>query len=208
MRLESVKLAMMALFLAMGAHPASAQGGVSDGPAFVKAVRERDGSKVGEMLRARPPVVNARDDQGETALIVAVSQRDGDFTRYLLSQGADPTLAARNGDTALIRAARIGYVDAADDLLDLRVPVDTANRMGETALIIAVQSRQTQMVKLLLNAGANPDKTDNAAGLSARDYAKRDTRTRDILTLIEGATKKPPVKKFIPPKDAGDFTIK
>jgi ankyrin repeat protein len=195
-------------FLALAAKPASAQGGVSDGHAFVKAVRDRDGSKVGEMLRSRPAVVNARDDKGETGLMVAISQRDVDFTTYLLSQGADPTLVARNGDTALIMAARIGYADAAKYLLDLRAPVDAANRMGETALIVAVQQRQAQVVKLLLAAGANPDKTDNAAGLSARDYAKRDTRSREILALIEGSTKKPPAKTFTPPKDAGDFTIK
>jgi hypothetical protein len=42
---------------------------------------------------------------------------------------------------------------------------------------------------MLLEAGANPDKTDHAAGYSARDYAQRDPRARDILKLIE--TKKP-----------------
>jgi len=56
--------------------------------------------------------------------------------------------------------------------------------MGETALIIAVQQRDATMVRLLLNAGANPDKPDSAAGYSARDYATRDTRDREILKLI------------------------
>ena len=207
MRMKVVNLAM-ALLLSAAAQPVLAQGNVSDGHAFVKAVRDRDGNKVGEMLRARPGVVNARDDKGETGLMAAISQRDQDFTAYLLSQGADPSLVARNGDTALIKAARIGYADAAHYLLDLRAPVDASNRMGETALIVAVQQRQAAVVKLLLAAGANPDKTDNAAGLSAREYAKRDTRSREILALIEGATKKPPAKTFVPPKDAADFTIK
>jgi len=207
MRMKVVNLAM-ALLLSAAAQPVLAQGSVSDGHAFVKAVRDRDGNKVGEMLRARPGVVNARDDKGETGLMAAISQRDQDFTAYLLSQGADPSLVARNGDTALIKAARIGYADAAHYLLDLRAPVDASNRMGETALIVAVQQRQAAVVKLLLAAGAKPDKTDNAAGLSAREYAKRDTRSREILALIEGATKKPPAKTFVPPKDAADFTIK
>ena len=56
--------------------------------------------------------------------------------------------------------------------------VDGANRMGETPLIVAVQQRQTPIVRRLLAAGANPDKTDNAAGYSARDYAQRDNRAR------------------------------
>jgi ankyrin repeat protein len=61
--------------------------------------------------------------------------------------------------------------------------------MGETPLITAVVQRQTPIVKMLLAAGANPDKTDTAAGYSARDYAQRDNRARDILQLIEA--KKP-----------------
>ena len=61
--------------------------------------------------------------------------------------------------------------------------------MGETALIVAVQQRQVPIVKLLLAAGADPDQADSAAGYSARDYAKRDNRSREILKLIEA--KKP-----------------
>ena len=54
--------------------------------------------------------------------------------------------------------------------------------MGETPLIVAVQQRQPPIVKLLLAAGADPDKTDSAAGYSARDYAKRDSRAREICS--------------------------
>ena len=75
--------------------------------------------------------------------------------------------------------------------------VDVANRKGETALIAAVQSRQSGIVRKLLEAGANPDKADFAAGYSARDYAKRDTRNRDLLKLIE--TVKPSSKSIFGP---------
>ena len=63
--------------------------------------------------------------------------------------------------------------------------------MGETSLIVAVQQRQALAVKRLLAAGANPDKTDSAAGYSARDYAERDSRSRQILQLIEAKKPKP-----------------
>ena len=56
-----------------------------------------------------------------------------------------------------------------------------------TALIIAVQNRNTRLVRRLLQSGANPDKADHAAGYSARDYAKRDNRVRELLRLIETA---------------------
>ena len=93
----------------------------------------------------------------------------------------------RDGETPLIAAARIGYMGALGDLLRLKAKVDAANRMGETALIVAVQNRHPDIVKVLLALGADPDKSDSAAGYSARDYAKRDTRSRDILKLIEAA---------------------
>jgi ankyrin repeat protein len=57
--------------------------------------------------------------------------------------------------------------------------------MGETPLIVAVQRREVPIIKMLLRAGADPDKTDTAAGYSARDYAKRDSRNPEILALIE-----------------------
>ena len=63
--------------------------------------------------------------------------------------------------------------------------------MGETALILAVQQHQIAIARALLAAGANPDKTDNAAGYSARDYARRDNRARDILKMIEATKPKP-----------------
>jgi hypothetical protein len=50
-----------------------------------------------------------------------------------------------------------------------------------------VQQRQLPAVKLLLAKGADADKRDTAAGYSAREYAKRDTRNRELLQAIEVA---------------------
>jgi ankyrin repeat protein len=168
---------------------AAAQG-LTDAERFVTAVRERDGGKAMEILSARgPTILNARDDKGDTALVLAMARRDEDWALFLLQQGADPDTAARNGDTPLIAAARVGYSGGASALISRKAKVNLANRMGETPLIVAVQQRHLPIVRLLLAAGADPDEADTAAGYSARDYAKRDTRSRDILKLIE--TSKP-----------------
>jgi len=178
--------------LGLAATSAAAQDAFGfDGDKFVAAVRERDGNKAIELLRDRPTVINARDGKGETGLIVAISGRDPDWTAYLINEGADTNFAARNGDTPLIAAARAGFEDAAHWLIARGAKVDAANRMGETALILAVQQRQIPVVKLLLGAGANPDKTDSAQGYSARDYAKRDNRGGEMLRLIEAKKPKP-----------------
>jgi ankyrin repeat protein len=188
---KSMKSLTFAIAAALLTVPASAQTiGGYDGFAFVDAVKQKTGDKVMELIRKNGPgIVNAKDASGNTALIVAITDRNEDYTAFLLNQGADPNLGGKGGDTPLIVAARVGYGDAAEWLLGQGAKVDGTNRMGETALIVAVQQRQPALVRLLLAAGANPDKTDNAAGLSARDYATRDTRSRDILQAIEA--KKP-----------------
>ena len=183
--------AAIGVALAGMAAPATAQVGGYEGGKFVSAVRDGKNNEALDLLNAHPTVLNARDAKGETALYAAVAGRDPEWTGHLIRLKADPNLPTRNGDTPLIAAARIGFVDAAEWLLARKAKVDAANRMGETALIVAVQQRQTEIVRLLLEAGADPDKTDSAAGLSARDYAQRDTRARDLIKLIELKKPKP-----------------
>jgi len=157
---------------------------------FVQAVEKRDGDKAIALLAEAPPgIINSRNGDGDTPLIITIKRSDPTWTAFILQRKPDLNLGGHGGDTPLITAARVGFEDAVEWLVGLGAKVDAANRMGETPLIIAVQQRQTQIVKVLLDAGADPDKSDSAAGYSARDYAKRDSRSREILQLIEA--KKP-----------------
>ena len=163
-----------------------------NGNDFVEAVSKSDGDKAIQILANRPKgIVDSKDGEGNTGLIIAINRSDEQWTGYLLNQGADINLGGKGGDTPLIAAARVGFSQAVQWLIGLGAKVDTPNRMGETPLIIAVQRRQPQIVRQLLDAGANPDRSDAAAGYSARDYATRDTRSRDILKMIEEKKPKP-----------------
>ena len=177
--------------LAPLAMPAAAQN-ASSGIEFVEAVRTSNGDKVVELLTAKPTgLIDARGDDGNTALIVALARRDEEWTGFLLGKGADPNLTGKGGDTPLMAAARAGYFDGVGWLLQLGAKVDSTNRSGETALILAVQQRQPMIVKILLSAGADPDRTDSVAGYSARNYAARDPRAGEIAKLIESKKPKP-----------------
>lgn len=175
--------------------PAAAQLGPGyQGLALIQAVKDRDGNKAQEILGDTPvpAVVNAKDGGDNTALSIAIASRDPEWTGYLLNKGADPNLpAGRGGDTPLIIASRLGFDQAVEWLISMGANVDATNKMGETALIAAVQQRQIPTIRLLLRAGADPDKTDTAQGFSARQYAARDTRSREILQLIEAKKPKP-----------------
>lgn len=186
--MNALKCALFAIAIGT-AVPATAQVTGFEGAEFVKAVKDGKSDDAVKLLQATPSLVNARDLSGDTALLVAIENRDHDWTGYLLNEGADPNMAGPRGETPLIAAARAGFGDAVDWLIGLHARIDETNRAGETALIVAVQRRQVPIVRSLLNAGANPDKTDSVAGYSARDYAKRDSRTPQLLKLIEA--KKP-----------------
>jgi uncharacterized protein len=175
------------------AQPAQAQ--FSDSYNFLKAVRERKGADVEAALSSPGTViVNTRDSTtGETALHIVVQRRDSEWLSYLLVKGANPNLADKKGVTPLMLATQLGFAEAIDLMLDkgakIKANVDATNRSGETALITAVHLRNPEIVRLLLKAGANPDKKDSVAGLSAREYAAQDGRANAISNIIDSVSK-------------------
>ena len=179
-------LRALAIAAALLAAPAVAQLTGSDGEAFLSAMREGEGSKALDLIdKPGSTVVNYRGSDGNGGLHIAMRNRNGNWVGYMLAHDADPNLGDKDGDTPLIIAARLGYSEGAARMLMARAQVDKTNKLGETALIVAVQRRQPAIVKMLLEAGADPDKVDHASGYSARDYAKRDSRSRELVTLIE-----------------------
>lgn len=171
---------------ALASAPVTAQVGGSDGEAFVEALAKGDASKALDLVQKPGSiVVNYRGGDGNAGLHIAMHNRSSNWVGFLLSKDADPDIGDKNGDTPLIIASRIGFTEGAARMIMGRAQIDKTNKLGETALIVAVQARQPAIVKMLLENGANPDLADHASGYSAREYAKRDNRSKEILTLIE-----------------------
>jgi ankyrin repeat protein len=182
----------------MLATPLGAQA-YSDAYTFLKAVRDRDGGKVQTLVAAPGSIViNTRDrSAGEGALHILVRDRDLIWLNYILSRGAKPDIQNNQGETPLGLSAQLGWVEGAQLLLQRRASVDLPNHRGETPLIMAVHKRDLAMVRLLLSAGANPARTDSAAGYSAIDYARQDVRSAPILRLLEA--KRAPAPRVMGP---------
>ncbi len=186
-------IALSAIFgAALAAHvivPAPASAQFSAGYNFLKGVRDGDFAAVrAEVDQPGSIVVNHRDPQtGEGALHIVTRRRDTQWLLYLLRARANPNLRDREGNTAMHIAAQIGFGDAIRWLDVVDADVNATNNRGETPLILAVQSRNADIVRQLVEAGANPDIADGMVGMSARDYAARDSRSRTILQILDSA---------------------
>lgn len=159
---------------------------MSAGYQFLKAVRDAKGDDVMKMLSTPgSTVINSRDySSGEGALHIVVARGDSTYLRFLLQSGADPNIRDNKGVTPLMLAANTGQEDMVELLLAGKANPNLANASGETPLIRATQRRDLAMMRVLLAHGADPDQTDTLAGMSARDYAARDTRTPALAKLL------------------------
>ncbi|RHW17789.1 ankyrin repeat domain-containing protein [Sphingomonas gilva] len=184
--------AALALIAGGIAMTASAQN-YSDGYKFLQAVRERDGNTVTSMIEAPGSrVINSRDiSTGESALQIVIARQDLTWLGFLLSKGANPNQQDDDGDTPMLQAVEEGFSEGVRRLITAKANINLANRSGETPLIRAVQKRDPELVRLLIANGADPDRRDVIAGMSARDYAKANTRMPILLELIEKAETKP-----------------
>jgi len=120
-------------------------------------------------------------EDGATPFLRAAQSGDTAVMNLLLEHGADPKIATSNGDTALMVAAGIGWVDGvtyewseAENLetvklcLELGIDPNVADADGRTALHGAAHKGRNDVIRLLVEHGAK---------LDARDNGSRDTFT-------------------------------
>ncbi|MDD5598376.1 MAG: ankyrin repeat domain-containing protein [Victivallaceae bacterium] len=115
------------------------------------------------------------DKSGTTMLHGAARCKDVKFVKMFIEKGFD--VNARDfetGSTPLMQACKTNNITAADLLLKHGAKVDLQEDKGEkfTALHYAVNSKNTELVKLLLAHKANTS-LKNKDGLTAPELAKK-----------------------------------
>lgn len=134
-------------------------------------------SAVARRLIAAGANVNAKDDIDDSPFLYAGAEGRVEILRMTLAAGADLKSLNRYGGTALIPACHHGHLDAVKLLLATTIDVNHVNRLGWTALLEAVilgdgGPVHTEIVALLLKAGARPDIADRE-GVTALRHAER-----------------------------------
>ena len=102
--------------------------------------------------------VNAVNMEGKTALMLACYAKQADSIKILLDRGSDPNISDAGGYTSLHAAvSRHCTNDTLEDIISSKVHLDAQDAIGVTALWLACLYRQQDSVKILLEAGSNPD---------------------------------------------------
>ncbi|RMF10289.1 MAG: ankyrin repeat domain-containing protein [Alphaproteobacteria bacterium] len=180
-------LAAGALVLGFALVLAPVQGTAQFSPTFelLQALKKSDfyGIKTNALKGAN---VNARDDDGVPALVIAAEMRQPGVVKFLIEQGAHVNATTeREKETALMRAVAAGDKTSVAVLLYYGADPNMGDRLGETALMKAARTGKSEIVDLLIEAGADLHLGDNT-GLTALDYAKR-ARKRQIVKQLEEA---------------------
>lgn len=113
---------------------------------------------------------SAEEAEKETLMVYAATEGDAALAERLLKAGVDPDAVISLDDTALGIAAENGHLGVARALIAAGADVNRQCRVG-TPLKYAARFQRTEMVKLLLEAGAVSSGAAAAAAAAAREAA-------------------------------------
>ena len=128
--------------------------------------------------------VDATNKDRETALMIACMKGNVNAINVLLNANANPNFADTIGNTCLHCAAKaLHNSETLQAIIDHGADVNSTNKDGETALMIACMKGNVYAINVLLNANANPDLA-NTIGNTSLHCAVRALRCCETLHAI------------------------
>jgi len=149
---------------------------------LVDAVQARD-AKTARALLQQHLDVNARQNDGTTALHWATHWDDLDLVDLLLKAGANPNAVNDLGVPPLSLASTNGSAKVVARLLTGNANPDAAVRTGESALMTASRGGSIEIVRLLLARHANVNAAERVRGQTALMWAAAASHP-DIVELL------------------------
>jgi uncharacterized protein len=138
--------------------------------ALIDAVRSDDASAVQTLLKKRIDV-NARDEDGSTAIAWAAVRSDLSIATLLLKAGANPNLTNEQGVGTLYLAISNGSSEMVKLLLSKGADPNVAREDGETPLMTAAHLGQVDVMQALLEQGAKVNALQKKFGQTALMWA-------------------------------------
>lgn len=128
----------------------------SDAPKLHKAAWSNDLQKVKELLSSPKAVVDAKDSEGRTALLLACARGHVEVVKELLAKGAEVGALDRSKKSALRKAVDCRRL-ACVQLLVGKVNVSTVDQTGDSMLHHAVRTGDLEVVRAIVKANARVD---------------------------------------------------
>ncbi|KAJ8403775.1 hypothetical protein AAFF_G00346430 [Aldrovandia affinis] len=139
--------------------------------------------------RSWTPYLDIQNDLGQTALHLAVIVDQPECVRGLLWGGASVELQERGGHTPLHLAVREGRVACVRELTSSPVNPEhlrITNYSGVSVLHLAVQKGNENIIRMVLDAGADVNQRDLSAGRSPLHWAVESQSPGVVRLLLRG----------------------
>ena len=188
MTIRNFMAGVLGMALLVGVLTTQAQAQMPADTQFINDIRDRKyNDSLPYLVNGGPP--NARDYNGVPAIVAAAEIGDAGMIKELLKYGANPDLATRDtGMTALMNGAARGNILVIAVLATNDADMDVQDNLGETALIKAVKEGHREVIRHLIDAGADIHITDYS-GYSAYDHGmrSRDYRVKSLIKKAGGS---------------------
>lgn len=219
---QNGSLAMVQRLLKAGANPNAAL--LSGETSLMVAARSGYPGVVDQLLN-KDANVNAHGSRGQTALMWAVAEKHPEVVKVLLAHHAGLNLKSdawtevmaipphgylpynkaipHGGETALMFAARVGDLASAKLLVTAGANVNDADAWGVSATTLAAHSGFTELVKFLLEKGADPNAAPNGFTALHEAIMRRDEEMVTAL-LDHGADPNAPLRTWTPTRRSSE----
>jgi len=133
-------------------------------------------------IQLHPNCINEVNPHGFSPLILACYNGNEEMITFLLANNADLNYVSPEG-TVLMAATVKGNEKIVELLLKKKANPDLTNKDGTTALMYAIQFKNTSIINLLLQFNANKSLV-NKEGKTAFEYAVF-TKNDEIINLLK-----------------------
>jgi len=112
-------------------------------------------TEIAKLLIEKGSSINAKNNRGNTALILAAFTGNAEITKLLIDKGANINEKNVRGETALILAAYHGRTEIAKLLIDKAADINAQPDDGWTPLMDAIDKNNIELAKFLIEKGAD-----------------------------------------------------